>query len=117
MFVQEDRRRFVSQDTGHLYIAKVEPWDVGSYTCVVTSVVTGGRVLGPPTPLVLRADGRGDSPEGRAGFWRPGYSLGHGSEPAWACCPLGPTQSRAHSRARGQVRTRVATAGLSLVSP
>ncbi|XP_054990922.1 contactin-3 isoform X3 [Sorex araneus] len=57
VFVQEDRRRFVSQETGHLYIAKVEPWDVGSYTCVVTSVVTGGRVLGPPTPLVLRADG------------------------------------------------------------
>ncbi|XP_055985239.1 contactin-3-like [Sorex fumeus] len=57
VFVQEDRRRFVSQETGHLYIAKVEPWDVGSYTCVVTSVVTRGRVLGPPTPLVLRADG------------------------------------------------------------
>uniref|UniRef100_A0A7N4PUK0 Contactin 3 n=1 Tax=Sarcophilus harrisii TaxID=9305 RepID=A0A7N4PUK0_SARHA len=56
-FVQEDRRRFVSQETGHLYIAKVEPSDVGNYTCVVTSTVTNNRVLGSPTPLVLRTDG------------------------------------------------------------
>ncbi|KAM4883139.1 contactin-3 isoform 1-T1 [Thomomys bottae] len=56
-FVEEDSRRFVSQETGHLYIAKVEPSDVGNYTCVVTSTVTSTRVLGSPTPLVLRADG------------------------------------------------------------
>uniref|UniRef100_A0A8C8VMV4 Contactin-3 n=1 Tax=Pelusios castaneus TaxID=367368 RepID=A0A8C8VMV4_9SAUR len=56
-FVQEDSRRFVSQETGHLYIAKVEPSDVGNYTCVVTSTVTNTRVLGSPTPLVLRTDG------------------------------------------------------------
>ncbi|XP_029418670.1 contactin-3 isoform X2 [Nannospalax galili] len=56
-FVEEDSRRFVSQETGHLYIAKVEPSDVGNYTCVVTSTVTNARVLGSPTPLVLRADG------------------------------------------------------------
>ncbi|XP_058931909.1 contactin-3 isoform X2 [Kogia breviceps] len=56
-FVEEDSRRFVSQETGHLYIAKVEPLDVGNYTCVVTSVVTNARVLGSPTPLVLRSDG------------------------------------------------------------
>ncbi|XP_020863232.1 contactin-3 [Phascolarctos cinereus] len=56
-FVQEDSRRFVSQETGHLYIAKVEPSDVGNYTCVVTSTVTNNRVLGSPTPLVLRTDG------------------------------------------------------------
>uniref|UniRef100_A0A8C0KR13 Contactin 3 n=1 Tax=Canis lupus dingo TaxID=286419 RepID=A0A8C0KR13_CANLU len=57
-FVEEDSRRFVSQETGHLYIAKVEPSDVGNYTCVVTSTVTKARVLGSPTPLVLRSDGR-----------------------------------------------------------
>lgn len=57
-FVEEDRRRFVSQETGHLYIAKVEPSDVGNYTCVVTSAVTTARELGSPTPLVLRPDGR-----------------------------------------------------------
>ncbi|XP_023403775.2 contactin-3 isoform X2 [Loxodonta africana] len=56
-FVEEDSRRFVSQETGHLYIAKVEPSDVGNYTCVVTSMVTNARVLGSPTPLVLRSDG------------------------------------------------------------
>ncbi|XP_040851009.1 contactin-3 [Ochotona curzoniae] len=56
-FVEEDNRRFVSQETGHLYIAKVEPSDVGNYTCVVTSTVTNARVLGSPTPLVLRSDG------------------------------------------------------------
>ncbi|XP_074168297.1 contactin-3 [Rhinolophus sinicus] len=56
-FVEEDRRRFVSQETGHLYIAKVEPSDVGNYTCVVTSAVTTARELGSPTPLVLRPDG------------------------------------------------------------
>ncbi|XP_077781154.1 contactin-3 isoform X2 [Podarcis muralis] len=56
-FVQEDSRRFVSQETGHLYIAKVEPSDVGNYTCVVTSTVTNAKVLGSPTPLVLRTDG------------------------------------------------------------
>ncbi|KAK9406070.1 contactin-3 [Crotalus adamanteus] len=56
-FVQEDNRRFVSQETGHLYIAKVEPSDVGNYTCVVTSAVTNTNTLGSPTPLVLRTDG------------------------------------------------------------
>ncbi|XP_032989135.1 contactin-3 isoform X4 [Rhinolophus ferrumequinum] len=56
-FVEEDRRRFVSQETGHLYIAKVEPSDVGNYTCVVTSALTAARELGSPTPLVLRPDG------------------------------------------------------------
>ncbi|NXI06110.1 CNTN3 protein, partial [Mystacornis crossleyi] len=56
-FVQEDSRRFVSQETGHLYIAKVEPSDVGNYTCVVTSTATKSHVLGSPTPLVLRTDG------------------------------------------------------------
>lgn len=63
-FVEEDRRRFVSQETGHLYIAKVEPSDVGNYTCVVTSSGTAARVLGAPTPLLLRPDGtpRGAGP-------------------------------------------------------
>ncbi|XP_031423000.2 contactin-3 isoform X2 [Clupea harengus] len=56
-FVQQDRRRFVSQETGNLYIAKVEPSDVGNYTCVVNNSITKGRVLSSPTPLVLRNDG------------------------------------------------------------
>ncbi|KAJ8361269.1 hypothetical protein SKAU_G00177940 [Synaphobranchus kaupii] len=56
-FVKQDTRRFVSQETGNLYIAKVEPSDVGNYTCVVTNTVTKTRVQGPRTPLVLRTDG------------------------------------------------------------
>uniref|UniRef100_A0A3P8VEB8 Contactin 4 n=1 Tax=Cynoglossus semilaevis TaxID=244447 RepID=A0A3P8VEB8_CYNSE len=56
-FVRQDTRRFISQETGNLYIAKVEPSDVGNYTCVVTNTVTKTRVQGPPTPLVLRSDG------------------------------------------------------------
>ncbi|KAM6413649.1 contactin-4 [Rhynochetos jubatus] len=56
-FVHQDNRRFVSQETGNLYIAKVEASDVGNYTCVVTNMVTNSRVLGPPTPLILRNDG------------------------------------------------------------
>ncbi|XP_046882201.1 contactin-4 isoform X1 [Hypomesus transpacificus] len=56
-FVEQDTRRFISQETGNLYIAKVEPSDVGNYTCVVTNTVTKTRVQGPPTPLVLRSDG------------------------------------------------------------
>ncbi|XP_034446768.1 contactin-4 isoform X1 [Hippoglossus hippoglossus] len=56
-FIIQDTRRFVSQKTGNLYIAKVEPSDVGNYTCVVTNTVTKSSVQGPPTPLVLRVDG------------------------------------------------------------
>ncbi|XP_074986368.1 contactin-4 isoform X4 [Caretta caretta] len=56
-FVHQDNRRFVSQETGNLYIAKVETSDVGNYTCVVTNTVTNNKVLGPPTPLILRNDG------------------------------------------------------------
>uniref|UniRef100_A0A671Z3G5 Contactin 4 n=1 Tax=Sparus aurata TaxID=8175 RepID=A0A671Z3G5_SPAAU len=56
-YVKQDTRRFISQETGNLYIAKVEPSDVGNYTCVVTNTVTKTRVQGPPTPLVLRSDG------------------------------------------------------------
>ncbi|KAM5314943.1 contactin-6 isoform 2-T2 [Glossophaga mutica] len=57
LHVQEDGRRFVSQETGNLYIAKVEPSDVGNYTCVVTSEHARRSVRGPPTPLVQRPDG------------------------------------------------------------
>ncbi|XP_048210846.1 contactin-6 [Perognathus longimembris pacificus] len=57
LYVQEDKRRFVSQETGNLYIAKVEPSDVGNYTCFVTNKEAQRSVQGPPTPLVQRSDG------------------------------------------------------------
>ncbi|XP_038617776.1 contactin-5 isoform X2 [Tachyglossus aculeatus] len=56
-FVVEDSRRFISQDTGNLYISKVQAADVGSYICLVKNTVTNARVLSPPTPLTLRNDG------------------------------------------------------------
>uniref|UniRef100_A0A669AYK8 Contactin 3b n=1 Tax=Oreochromis niloticus TaxID=8128 RepID=A0A669AYK8_ORENI len=56
-FVQQDSRRFISQETGSLYIAKVERSDVGNYTCVVNNTVTREKILSSPTPLVLRSDG------------------------------------------------------------
>uniref|UniRef100_G3NVE9 Contactin 3a, tandem duplicate 2 n=1 Tax=Gasterosteus aculeatus aculeatus TaxID=481459 RepID=G3NVE9_GASAC len=56
-FVQQDNRRFVSQQTGNLYIAKVEASDVGNYTCVVMNSVTKGKVQSSPTSLILRTDG------------------------------------------------------------
>ncbi|XP_058535164.1 contactin-6 [Ochotona princeps] len=52
-----DNRRFISQETGNLYIAKVEPSDVGNYTCSVTNKEARRSVRGPPSPLVQRADG------------------------------------------------------------
>ncbi|XP_062356556.1 contactin-6-like isoform X4 [Cinclus cinclus] len=55
--LQEDSRRFVSQATGNLYLAKVEPWDVGNYTCAVSSAEARRRVWGTPTALTLRGDG------------------------------------------------------------
>ncbi|XP_011379153.1 contactin-6 [Pteropus vampyrus] len=57
LHVQEDSRRFVSQETGNLYIAKVEPSDVGNYTCFVTNREARRSVRGPPTPLLQRPDG------------------------------------------------------------
>ncbi|XP_039241314.1 contactin-5 isoform X3 [Pipra filicauda] len=56
-FVAEDNRRFISQETGNLYISKVQTSDVGSYICLVKNTVTNARVLSPPTPLTLRNDG------------------------------------------------------------
>ncbi|MGH0183315.1 UNVERIFIED_CONTAM: hypothetical protein FKN15_011753 [Acipenser sinensis] len=56
-FIQQDSRRFVSQETGNLYIAKVKSSDVGNYTCVVINSVTKDKVLSSPSPLVLRNDG------------------------------------------------------------
>ncbi|XP_078466780.1 contactin-4-like isoform X1 [Lampetra fluviatilis] len=54
-YMRSDGRRFVSQVTGNLYIAKVEATDVGSYTCMVHNTVTNTRVASPPTPLLIKS--------------------------------------------------------------
>uniref|UniRef100_UPI003AB008E5 contactin-4 n=1 Tax=Centroberyx gerrardi TaxID=166262 RepID=UPI003AB008E5 len=55
-FLQQDTRRFISQRTGNLYIAKVEASDVGNYTCAVRNMMTNATVFSSPTPVVLRRD-------------------------------------------------------------
>ncbi|XP_016891933.1 contactin-4 isoform X2 [Cynoglossus semilaevis] len=55
-FLQQDTRRFVSQKTGNLYIAKVEALDAGNYTCTVRNMMTNVTVFSPPTPVVVRRD-------------------------------------------------------------
>ncbi|XP_030056084.1 contactin-5 [Microcaecilia unicolor] len=56
-FVAEDSRRFISQETGNLYISKAQASDVGSYICLVKNTMTNARVMSPPTPFTLRDDG------------------------------------------------------------
>lgn len=60
--MQQDARRFISQRTGDLYIAKVEASDVGNYTCAVRNMMTNATVFSSPTPVVVRRDGKRTSP-------------------------------------------------------
>uniref|UniRef100_A0A8C4ILW3 Contactin 1b n=1 Tax=Dicentrarchus labrax TaxID=13489 RepID=A0A8C4ILW3_DICLA len=52
VFLNTDRRRFVSQKTGNLYISKVEAQDAGNYSCFVSSPVTGKSVFSKFIPLI-----------------------------------------------------------------
>uniref|UniRef100_A0A8C6SVX1 Contactin 1b n=1 Tax=Neogobius melanostomus TaxID=47308 RepID=A0A8C6SVX1_9GOBI len=52
VFLHTDNRRFVSQKTGNLYIAKVEAQDAGNYSCFVSSPVIGKSVFSKFIPLI-----------------------------------------------------------------
>lgn len=56
VFLQPDRRRFVSQSTGNLYISKVEAQDAGNYSCCVSSPMIGKIVFSSFIPLIPSAD-------------------------------------------------------------
>uniref|UniRef100_A0A8C4Q755 Contactin-2 n=1 Tax=Eptatretus burgeri TaxID=7764 RepID=A0A8C4Q755_EPTBU len=57
--IPTDHRRFISQTTGNLYIARVEPEDAGHYSCLVHSSSIGRRferksVNSAVTQLIIR---------------------------------------------------------------
>uniref|UniRef100_A0A4W6D915 Contactin 1b n=1 Tax=Lates calcarifer TaxID=8187 RepID=A0A4W6D915_LATCA len=52
VFLPTDRRRFVSQRTGNLYISKVEAQDAGNYSCYVSSPIIGQSVFSKFIPLI-----------------------------------------------------------------
>ncbi|XP_078424599.1 contactin 1b [Cetorhinus maximus] len=56
-FIMSGRRRFVSQTTGNLYIAKVEEADIGNYSCIVTSPSISKSVFSKYIPLIPQTDG------------------------------------------------------------
>lgn len=63
LFLHTDRRRFVSQKTGNLYISKVEAQDAGNYSCFVSSPVIGKSVFSKFIPLIPLPPDEGQSEE------------------------------------------------------
>uniref|UniRef100_A0A8C9MYZ9 Contactin 2 n=1 Tax=Serinus canaria TaxID=9135 RepID=A0A8C9MYZ9_SERCA len=63
-FIPADGRRFISQTTGNLYIAKTEASDLGNYSCFATSHMDfiTKSVFSKFSRLSLAAEGRPDSP-------------------------------------------------------
>uniref|UniRef100_A0A667WN09 Contactin 1 n=1 Tax=Myripristis murdjan TaxID=586833 RepID=A0A667WN09_9TELE len=56
IFIQLDKRRFVSQTTGNLYISKVDASDSGNYSCFVSSPSISKSVFSKFIPLVPLAE-------------------------------------------------------------
>uniref|UniRef100_A0A8D0CE76 Contactin 1 n=1 Tax=Salvator merianae TaxID=96440 RepID=A0A8D0CE76_SALMN len=55
-FITLDKRRYVSQTNGNLYIAKVEALDKGNYSCFVTSNSITKSVFSSFIPLIPQAE-------------------------------------------------------------
>lgn len=56
MFIALDKRRFVSQTNGNLYIANVEASDKGNYSCFVSSPSITKSVFSKFIPLIPQSD-------------------------------------------------------------
>uniref|UniRef100_A0A8D0GZF7 Contactin-1 n=1 Tax=Sphenodon punctatus TaxID=8508 RepID=A0A8D0GZF7_SPHPU len=56
IFIALDKRRFVSQTNGNLYIAKVEASDKGNYSCFVSSPSITKSVFSKFIPLIPQTD-------------------------------------------------------------
>lgn len=82
-FLQQDARRFISQKTGNLYIAKVEASDAGNYTCAVRNMMTNSTVFSSPTPVVVRRDG--EHHHHQSALWLSVYEINHLSELVVTC--------------------------------
>uniref|UniRef100_A0A670JC41 Contactin 1 n=1 Tax=Podarcis muralis TaxID=64176 RepID=A0A670JC41_PODMU len=68
-FITLDKRRYVSQTNGNLYIAKVEASDKGNYSCFVTSNSITKSVFSSFIPLIPQADrSKGYLPDIRVSF-------------------------------------------------
>lgn len=82
-FLRQDARRFISQKTGNLYIAKVEASDAGNYTCAVRNMMTNSTVFSSPTPVVVRRDG--EHHHHQSALWLSVYEINHLSELVVTC--------------------------------
>ncbi|KAL0968766.1 hypothetical protein UPYG_G00271410 [Umbra pygmaea] len=56
IFIPLDKRRFISQTTGNLYISKVDSSDSGNYSCFVSSGSIAKSVFSKFIPLVPQAE-------------------------------------------------------------
>ncbi|XP_054631456.1 contactin-1a isoform X1 [Dunckerocampus dactyliophorus] len=56
IFIPLDKRRFVSQITGNLYISKVEASDSGNYSCIASSASISKSVFSNYIPLVPHSE-------------------------------------------------------------
>ncbi|NXM54488.1 CNTN1 protein, partial [Illadopsis cleaveri] len=56
VFIALDKRRFVSQTNGNLYIANVEASDRGNYSCFVSSPSITKSVFSKFIPLIPQSD-------------------------------------------------------------
>ncbi|XP_040894799.1 contactin-1a [Toxotes jaculatrix] len=55
-FIPLDKRRFVSQSNGNLYISKVDSTDAGNYSCIASSPSISKSVFSNYIPLVPQAE-------------------------------------------------------------